>query len=149
MTPFQISEGIYVAAIFTAKVTHWKNCNLYESFIFILVRKGRCVGWAGLRAVRRDLLSALTVNEALCFLSHWPAMSLTSGMHVPLSALCAQRVCSSYFFWPWIPRSTDRASTLENSVLEQFRMRFLSGKELTPPWDLPPTPHAFIQAYSF
>lgn len=38
MTPFQISEGIYVAAIFTAKVTHWKKkCNLYESFIFISV----------------------------------------------------------------------------------------------------------------
>lgn len=99
MTPFQISEGIYVAAIFTAKVTHWKKNAICTKALFLsLSCEGRCVGRAGVRAIRRDLLSALTLNEAWCFLSRWPATSL------PIWAACSSfcSVCSEslrLFFW--------------------------------------------------
>lgn len=61
---------------------------------------------------------------------------LPSGLHAPLSVPCAQRVCASFLGGGvgvgWIPRSTDKASTLGNGVLEQC-MRFLCGEGLTPP----------------
>lgn len=67
MTPFQRPEGLYVAAIFTAKVTHWKKkCNLYESFIFIFTCvKGEVLDRAEENG--RDLPSVLTLNEAWRF----------------------------------------------------------------------------------
>lgn len=101
MTPFQISEGIYVAAIFTAKVTHWKKNAICTKALFLsLSCEGRCVGRAGVRAIRRDLLSALTLNEAWCFLSRWPATSLT--IWAACSSFCS--VCSEslhLFFGGW------------------------------------------------
>lgn len=149
MTPFQISEGIYVAAIFTAKVTHWKKNAICTKALFLsLSCEGRCVGRAGVRAIRRDLLSALTLNEAWCFLSRWPAKSLT--IWAACSSFCS--VCSEslrLFFgeWGggWIPRSTDRAKHAGKWYIGAVCMRFLCGEGLTPPWD----PHAFIQSYGF
>lgn len=39
MTPFQRSGGIYVAAIFTAKVIHWKKNNVIcKKVLFLLQR---------------------------------------------------------------------------------------------------------------
>lgn len=35
MTPFQRPEGLYVAAIFTAKVTHWKKNVICMKALFL------------------------------------------------------------------------------------------------------------------
>lgn len=99
MTPFQRSEGIYVAAIFTAKVTHWKKkCNLYESFIFILARvKGTVPGSA--EGTGRGSSMALTLNEAWRSLSRWPAVCLT--IWVACSSSCSVSSESLLLLLPW------------------------------------------------
>lgn len=130
MTPFQRSEGIYVAAIFTAEVTHWKkNRNLYESFIFILARvKGNVLG----RAVGRDLPSALTLSEAWRFPSRWPAVFSPSGLHVLLSApLCPQRVCSSYLLGCGYPEAQTGQARRETAWRGLFEV-LMGGSA----WDL-------------
>lgn len=64
--------------------------------------------------------------DLLCLLTIWAACSSFCSM-------CSESLLL-LFFWPWIPRSTDRASTLGNGVLDQFcTRRSSSGEELTPP----------------
>lgn len=106
-----------------------KNCNLYESFIFILARvKGNVLG----RAVGRDLPSALTLSEAWRFPSRWPAVFSPSGLHVLLSApLCPQRVCSSYLLGCGYPEAQTGQARRETAWRGLFEV-LMGGSA----WDL-------------
>lgn len=146
MTPFQISEGIYVAAIFTAKVTHWKKkLQFVRKLYFYLSHvkgdvSGRAEGSQEGSSISFDLKWSVVLLVSLtCYVSYHLGCML-------LFLLCVLREFATLIFLAMDTQKHRQGKHAWEQCVGAVCRRSLSGEELTSPVV---RPHALIQSYGF